>query len=256
MDEITTQEGLMVFLINLFSEKFPESAILKGGMGLRLLNCPRMTNDIDYMFIPYTSKKDIVPGMCAVLDEVDGLEYEYGLHSTCLRVRVRYGELATQLEINVATACPATGISTAELARQYGLLPRVAAVMDFSVGMAHKLAAWNERLLMRDLYDLYFYYSRLQVMPDAETLDARLNKVRSTRKNKNPRQMTVRQLVDRLRDRLSALAPGDVQEIADYLPPAELAGLDLKLKTHLLGLCDDLDEAAGASDEMRPASRG
>lgn len=245
MDNITTQEGLMVSLINLFSEKFPASAILKGGMGLRLLNCPRTTNDIDYMFIPYRSKKDIVPGIRAALDGVDGLAYEYGLHSTCLRVRVRYGALATQLEFNVAAACPATGISTAELARQYGLLPRVVAVMDFSVGMAHKLAAWNERLLARDLYDLYFYYCRLQVMPDAETLATRLHTVRSTRKNKNPRQMTVQQVVDRLRDRLSALEPGDLQEIADYLPPAELAGLDLKLKTHLLQLCDDLDDAAG-----------
>jgi len=51
MPDIKTTEDLMLFLINLFGEKYPQSAILKGGMALRLLDCPRFTNDLDYIFI-------------------------------------------------------------------------------------------------------------------------------------------------------------------------------------------------------------
>ena len=72
MADINTVEELMLFIINLFGEHFPQSAILKGGMALRLLDCPRFTNDLDYVFIPYKSKNDIVDDVCKLLDSVDG----------------------------------------------------------------------------------------------------------------------------------------------------------------------------------------
>lgn len=52
MTEIDDSEGLMVWLMNYLADTFGHSAILKGGMELRLLYCPRHTNDIDYVFIP------------------------------------------------------------------------------------------------------------------------------------------------------------------------------------------------------------
>ena len=102
MLEITTIESLLIYLINLFSEKFPQSAILKGGMCLRLLDCPRLTNDVDYTFIPFRSKKEIVADVRAVLDGVEGLTYQHTLNSKCLRVRIRYGDAFPQVEVNVA----------------------------------------------------------------------------------------------------------------------------------------------------------
>jgi predicted nucleotidyltransferase component of viral defense system len=225
MPDITTVEGLMIFLINTFSEKFPQSAILKGGMCLRLLDCPRLTNDIDYVFIPYSSKKDILKGVLAVLDEIDGLTYEYSLNSKCLRIRVQYGELTTQIEVNVAKECSATSISTVGLARQFGLLGRVVQVTSYDVAMANKLAAWNERLLARDLYDLYFFYAMVQAMPNMKILEKRLEQVASTPRNKNPKQMTLEQLVSKLRDRLASLSTEDMLELADYLPSNEIQGL-------------------------------
>ena len=176
MPEISTVEGLMIFLINTFSEKFPQSAILKGGMSLRLLDCPRLTNDIDYVFVPYSSKKDILQGVLDVLDEIDGLTYEYTMNSKCLRIRIRYGELATQVEANVAKEYSATSISTAAISRQQGMLGRIVQLASYDVSMANKLAAWNERALVRDLYDLYFYYTMVQVMPEMAVLEKRLEK--------------------------------------------------------------------------------
>ncbi len=42
-----------------------------------------------------------------------------------------------------------------------------------------KIAAWNERRLMRDLYDMYQYASAMKVQPDTETL-----RMRKSSKNK------------------------------------------------------------------------
>jgi predicted nucleotidyltransferase component of viral defense system len=241
MPDITTVESLMVFLINTFSEKFPQSAILKGGMCLRLLDCPRLTNDIDYVFIPYRSKKEILKRVLVVLDEIDGLTYEYGLNSKCLRIRIRYRELATQIEANVAEDYPSTPVSTVGLSRQYGLLGRIVLASDYGVSMANKLAAWNERSLVRDLYDLYFQYSMIQAMPDMAVLEKRLKKVASTPGNKNPKQMTMAQLLAKLRDRLASLSAEDMLELSDYLPGNELQGLETKIRAQLLQLCAALE---------------
>lgn len=59
MKEAAENESLMIRLINLLADAFPGRAILKGGMELRLLQCPRHTNDLDYIFIPFTSKTEI-----------------------------------------------------------------------------------------------------------------------------------------------------------------------------------------------------
>jgi predicted nucleotidyltransferase component of viral defense system len=156
MPDIKTTEDLMLFLINLFGEKYPQSAILKGGMALRLLDCPRFTNDLDYIFIPYASKKDIVSDICQLLDVQQELEYKYNLNSKCLRIRINYNDILTQVKINVAKNCPSVAISTNALASRTGQLSRIIQIMDYSISMAHKLAAWNERKLVRDLYDLHF----------------------------------------------------------------------------------------------------
>jgi len=242
MPDITSVEGLMIFLINTFSETFPQSAILKGGMCLRLLDCPRLTNDIDYVFVPYRSKKDILKGVTDLLDRIDGLSYEYSMNSKCLRIRVQYGELSTQIEANVAREYPATSVSTAALSRQQGLLGRVVQVSSYDVSMANKLAAWNERSLVRDLYDLYFLYAMVKAKPDMALLEKRLQKVASTPRNRNPNRMTLDQFLAKLRDRLASLSADDIRlELSDYLPANELQGLETKIRVQLLLLCDEIE---------------
>lgn len=48
-----TREGLMVWVMHRFARALGEQAVIKGGMALRLLDSPRSTNDIDYVFVPY-----------------------------------------------------------------------------------------------------------------------------------------------------------------------------------------------------------
>jgi len=54
------QEHLLVFVMDRLAECLTTHAILKGGMVLRLTNSPRATNDLDYVLVPFKSKKDIV----------------------------------------------------------------------------------------------------------------------------------------------------------------------------------------------------
>ena len=48
-----TRDELFVQIMHRFAEAFEDHAIIKGGMALRLLDSPRATTDIDYVFVPY-----------------------------------------------------------------------------------------------------------------------------------------------------------------------------------------------------------
>ena len=52
-------ESLLSAIITLFADEFGSGAILRGGMVLRLLDSPRLTNDLDYLFVPFKSKNEI-----------------------------------------------------------------------------------------------------------------------------------------------------------------------------------------------------
>jgi hypothetical protein len=54
-----TVDGLFLWVMHRFAEVFEEHAVLKGGIALRLLDCPRSTTDIDYVFVPFRSKTGI-----------------------------------------------------------------------------------------------------------------------------------------------------------------------------------------------------
>jgi len=54
---------------------------------------------------------------------------------------------------------------------------RIIRMMSASWALAHKLAAWNERRLLRDLYDCYFFVARLGELPDIGELRNRLAKI-------------------------------------------------------------------------------
>lgn len=238
--EIKNREDLMIFLINLIGENFPQSAILKGGMSLRLLNSPRFTNDLDYVFMPYKSKKEIVDDICKLFDSITGIKYNYSLNSKCLRIKLSYNEIKTQVEINVAEFCPSVSISTAEISSQANQLSRIIRVMDYPIAMSHKFAAWNERNLIRDLFDLYFFYTFIKVLPNLDVLEERLQQISSTPRNKNPKKMSMNELLNKLEKQLNNLTNNDMNELLDYLPENNLVGLDMQLKVNLLQMVCEL----------------
>lgn len=240
MPEIGSTEGLMVWIMNRFSEVFADQAVLKGGMVLRLLNCPRHTNDLDYVFLAYKSKKDVVPLIRDVLTELEGAEISHSLHSTSLRFLVSYRGFRTQIEANVMPDCKTQALSTSALARSNNQLPRIIRIMSYDWALAHKLAAWNERGLMRDLYDAYFFHAVLDEMPDLGVLQQRLSKINYASVNKTrrgPKSMTLEEFLNKLRQAVEDLdAQMVMDELRDLLGPDELVGLDKKIKIGLKDL--------------------
>ncbi|PIR25798.1 MAG: hypothetical protein COX62_04675 [Deltaproteobacteria bacterium CG_4_10_14_0_2_um_filter_43_8] len=239
MIDIHSNEALMVWIINRMAELYPKNAILKGGMVLRLLDCPRYTNDLDYVFVPFSSKKEVYPLIKKLLQELPGAKIEAAFHSTSLRVSIQYQQYQTQIEVNVSKACKTEPISTSSLSKQNNQFPHIVSVMSFDVSLSNKLAAWNERGLIRDLYDIYFFHSILKIKPDKETLKVRLKNVHSQRKVKLPKQMTFKEFKERLMDQAKKLTQKDIDdELRDYLLLEERAGLDKKIKIALFQICE------------------
>jgi predicted nucleotidyltransferase component of viral defense system len=95
--DIRDIEGLMVFIINLLGDRFGSNAILKGGMQLRLVDSPRFTNDLDYVFIPFSSKKEIKNRILKTLNEIPELTISYTINSKCIRYLVAYEDIKVQV---------------------------------------------------------------------------------------------------------------------------------------------------------------
>lgn len=242
MADIQSNEGLMAWIINQLGESLGEHAILKGGMVLRLLNCSRHTNDLDYVFIPYRSKKEVVPMIQKALQKLEGLHLEVRFYSTNANILATYQNFAVRIEISVAEHCLTEHISTSALANRYGLTSRVIPVMRFDESLAHKLAAWNERQLLRDLYDVAFVYTTLGEKPNRKILENRLSKINYAKKNKGgPKSMSMETFKKKLSTYLDSLSEKEVvAELRDTLPIEELPGLDKKIKVALKAIMDNL----------------
>ncbi len=242
-DRPATSEALFLWVMHRFAEVFEDHAILKGGMALRLLDCPRSTTDIDYVFVPYTSKKDVLEPIRQILEELPDVRVEIHLHSKMLRAAVQVDDAAIQVEVNVAEGCEAIPMATGGFAHGLGRPSQVVRVMALDVALAHKLAAWNERRLVRDLYDVYFLAVRLGERPDPATLDSRL----ATFASRLPalhrrRSMSRGELAAGLRAAAAALDRKDLdEELGPLLPPEELAGLLPRLRGAMSAVADQVE---------------
>jgi len=168
--EVDSNEGLLLWLMGYFAEKFRNHAILKGGMVLRLLNCPRFTNDLDYLFIPYKSKKEIKPMLEKAMGEIANSSFGLTMDSKCLRIVFSYGNMKIQLAATVTEQCESEALSNSNIGQKYHISPLIINVQRRDVALSHKIAARNERNLYRDLFDIYFFVSVLGVTQHFPTL--------------------------------------------------------------------------------------
>ncbi len=236
---VEQEQALIVRVLDLFAQEFGKRAVLRGGMVLRVLGSPRLTNDLDYVFVPYNSKKDIVSEVVDCLKSIDGAEVSYSLNSECLRAVLTVDEATIQIEAKVARAIPTSMASTRLVSRALNLPPRMICVTDHAVALANKLAAWNERRLIRDLYDVWFFL-QMGVSPDGETLETRLRKPvysRLVKKEDRFPGTTIADFYSFLREHVSRLTDSDIQEeLSDYLPREEMEGLAIQIRAALTRL--------------------
>ena len=236
---IAQEQKLLARVLDLFAQKFDRKAVLRGGMVLRVLGSPRLTNDLDYVFVPYKSKKDIVGEILACLHAIDGAKLDYSLNSKCLRVVLTVEQTSIQIEAKVAMDVKTTTTSTRLFSAQFNLPPRIIHVLDVDVALANKLAAWNERRLIRDIYDIWFLL-QMYAKPDEATLKARLAKPAYSsliRKKERFHGRTCSEFYDFLRTHVNTLTNERIShELSDYLSPDETAGLALLFKAALAKL--------------------
>ncbi|MCB9654719.1 MAG: nucleotidyl transferase AbiEii/AbiGii toxin family protein [Deltaproteobacteria bacterium] len=240
-----TNDELFAWVMHRFSEVFEDHAILKGGMALRLLDSPRSTVDIDYVFVPFESKKDIAAKIESVLRALDGAVVKVSVHSTMVRAELRHGVGAILVEASVMMSCSSIAMATAALARTVGRPSQIVRIMEPAVALAHKIAAWNERRLLRDLYDAYFFLARAKVTLHVPTLDARLGNVQSRLPAlRRTKTMTRDAFADALASAIESLNDERIRnELGPLLPPEELAGLAERMKVALSRLEENLRSA-------------
>ena len=238
MDQYNRIEEFLTTIINLFASEFSNHAILRGGMVLRLLDSPRLTNDLDYLFVPYRSKKEVLPQILEVLNSIADVTVSYSMNSKCLRFKISKKDLVVQVEVKVDSDCKVEVISTAALSKLYNQVPRIINVMAYDVAMANKLAAWYDRALIRDLYDIYLFIN-MGISPDEQILESRLKKTNFSKVQQNkskPKSIGIAKFYEFLKEEVKSLSAQDVQsELAGILPHIELLGLELKIKGAILG---------------------
>ena len=238
MENFKSTEALLSWIVDFFAQKFGNSAILKGGMSLRLMHSPRYTNDVDYIFIPYDTKKDAKTLVEEALSLVEGLKYNTTMNSKALRIIVDYAGQQAQIEINVEMECPSIPMSSSLLSTPYGYPARIIRVMEPGVAFAHKIAAWNERELMRDLYDVYQYESLFRTAPNMEILYKRLKSARSYKNVVAAKNIGA--LVEKMRKCAESLTESSFSELVPLLDAVELAGLSFRMRPSILALCDKM----------------
>jgi predicted nucleotidyltransferase component of viral defense system len=242
-----TNEAVLLWILHRFGEEFTRRAVVKGGMALRLAGCPRSTTDVDYVFFPAESKRKLAPQVRKLLAELEGARVDVTVNSRMLRATIVLDAARVQVEASLADDCPSEPMSTGEMASTLGQPAQVVRVMTFPLALAHKLAAWNERRLLRDLYDAYFLRARMSVRVDRATLEERLAHIESRLPAlRGTSSMTMPEFGEVLRRAAEELDTSALEaELAPLLPPTELAGLLLRIRPALIDLAESL--AAGRS---------
>ncbi len=103
----------------------------------------------------------------------------------------------------------------------------------------YRLAAWNERRLIRDIYDIWFLI-QMGIAPDRKTLESRLRKPIYSRLVNSRAHFpgsTVGEFYEFIRRQVSNITDDEIGEsMADYLPPDEIEGLAMQFRAALTKL--------------------
>jgi predicted nucleotidyltransferase component of viral defense system len=241
MEVNSKQEALLLRLMHLIAEKFKAQAVLKGGMCLRLLNSPRSTQDIDYVFVGFDSRKDIMKGLEEIVQkEKDITITSSQLNSRGVFVDIASNSITAQLEISVAPAptLPPEQMTTSSLAQRYQMAAQIITVMSLKEAFANKIAAALERTVLRDLYDITIYQPLTTF--DVGVLRKRLSKLVVNRQR--PKNISFKDAAAILRKKTKDLTDDDLKkELTGLVPNEFFTGGSMIIKSSITKLCDQLE---------------
>ena len=195
--------------------------------------------------VPYKSKNDIKDNIYNELDKLFPGMVKFDVHSKCIRYHINYDNIKMQIEVNAELECDSTELSTVSLAKVNNQPGKIVRAMSYGQLLSHKLAAWNERELFRDLYDIYFLYDVLDEKPDIAVLKKRLKRIAPAKGKTGTKSMTLDEFLSKLAMHITNFSPKDLsEELKDYLTRTELAGLDKKIKIAVKSLISHLKKPA------------
>lgn len=236
---IEKEQALLAQVMDLFAERFDKKAVLRGGMVLRILGSPRLTNDLDYVFVPFKSKKEIVEDVIACLQQIEGADVTYSLNSKSLRVVLTVKDATIQVEAKVAENIAVSTATTKLFSPEFNLPKRIINIVDLSVALSNKMAAWNERRLIRDIYDIWFYL-QMNIRPDEATLQSRLDKPDYSKLVSKEAYFpgnSISEFYEFIRSKCAELSEADIEnEMSAYLTPDEIPGLGMMFRAALAKL--------------------
>lgn len=232
------EDYLFLILIHTIQERFSNHAILKGGMVLKLLGSTRRTLDLDYTFIPFKSKNEVLGDLKELFSSIEGATVRTSINSKTIRLIIKTKGATVQVEVNVCKKCKSVPISTRELTKNSNVSPKVIKVMSYDVSLANKLAAWFERRLVRDLYDIYFLSTVAGPDIDMPTLKERLDNVESRIPHlKKIKKISVEYFFYELKGAVEKLDENSIRkELSGFISDEEIAGLDLIIRRAVIDL--------------------
>lgn len=237
------REELLLKVMHLMSEHFKDKIILEGGMLLRLLNSPRVTQDVDYLLVSESSKKVLSGEIKNVLLKLDDVVVkDVRLNSRGIFVGLEgKGSPGVKafLEINVVSALlrPPTSISTMALAGRYSMTGRVVASMEMSEAFSHKIAAALQRDSIRDLYDMTIFEPLCDL--DMAVLRERLSSL--SIKREKAKSVSLAEAAEMLRERADGITQEKVErELGAWLPLKSLQGMDMVIRSTILRVAQRL----------------
>lgn len=175
MDDKLDKALLMV--IQAISAEFGPTAVLKGGMALRLQGIPRSTLDADFTFKPFKGKTPFTSDLITLMDKICDEKVTYSSDSKKLQIVgvVQGTEVLIEASAHAQDFDPEP-LDTTSISYQYNLSPSIISIMPNSMSFSNKIGAWYDRRLSRDLYDMYVFYEILRAKPDLEILLQRIRK--------------------------------------------------------------------------------
>lgn len=241
MTTLKELEKLLLEIIHLMSQKYANNAILKGGMQLRLMNSPRHTNDVDYVFPEKTSRKTLLKELKTLFTKNNITIINESLNSRGLVLSVEKNKIRAAIEISIVNHlnCAPEQITTDSLANQFYIPAHIVTVMNLKEAFSHKIAASLERNLIRDLYDITIFEPLTTF--DSETLKTRLKKLTILRKK--PISISFAEAAKLLKKRTEKLTQRDiVEELAGVVPETFLQANGEKIiKSTVFKLCQQLE---------------
>jgi predicted nucleotidyltransferase component of viral defense system len=204
-------------------------------MEMALFSSQRETNDVDFIFVPFNSKKKIAVEIEDCLKSMnENMQVTTELSSKNARFRVKRGEVLVNVEVSIDMTMPSIPLNTTLLARELNIQPQIIRVMKPEIALAHKIAAWNERRLLRDLYDIYFWYSIQKVEPDLQVLERRLSRIESrVAELKHVKKMTLATLSDELVRECQKLTAARIERELPMVPSRERLMLEVTLASQI-----------------------